>query len=380
MNRRHFFGHLGAGFAAAAFPTLARAMPEAAIGPSVIAAWRGATGSAKELGDYVGILRPDWERGQLEIRLALAVPERVHGLAAFADGGFIAVAYRPGKWLLRVNAGGEIAARRSLRDEDEHRTLDGHAVLSPLGDALITTETNAASGEGWASVRDPMTLKRLAQWRTHGIEPHDARFDRSGALLVANGGILRGPGDRKRDLDRMSSSLVRLDIRNGELLGQWRLSDPRLSLRHLAVSDVPTPGGIPLVGIAMQAEHDDDAQRRAAPILATWDGEGLVIPSYMPLGAGYCSDIAPGPNGGFYLNGERSHRAFLWSPENPSELLVIAELERAGALATLRQDGHNGVVIAASRGLARWHPTMAPSIIRWPAAMTPDNHWIAMPA
>ncbi|MGB0129961.1 MAG: DUF1513 domain-containing protein, partial [Rhodocyclaceae bacterium] len=316
MDRRSFLGGLSACLATPLFPSLATAAPIAGSGAALIAAWRSplrlsATGEEIEAGpttDYVGILAPDWDAGRVRVRQAIAVPNRVHGLLADPGGGFFAVAYRPGKWLMRVAADGTVGARIDMAAEGE-RTLEGHGVLSPDGQFLITTETRPESGEGWISVRDRRSLKKQAEWRTHGIEPHDARFDAAGRLIVANGGILRAPGDKKRDLDAMDSSLVRLDIASGELLGRWRLRDPRLSLRHLAVS-AGSGGGKPLAGVALQAEHDDAAKRAAAPILAVWDGERLEVPTHIPLGMGYCSDIVPGQDGGFYLNGERADRVF----------------------------------------------------------------------
>lgn len=198
-------------------------------------------------------------------------------------------------------------------------------------------------------------LAKQAEWRTDGIEPHDARFDASGRLLVANGGILRAAGDKKRDLDDMNSSLVRLDIASREKLGQWRVPDRRLSLRHPAIA-------------------------ADAPLLAVLDGERLEIATRSPIGKGYCGDIAPGPNGGFYLNGERAHRVLRWDPDQPAELQVIAELERGGALASWGPEGGNGVVIGGLRGIARWHPARSPEMLRWPIALALDNHWAAVRA
>ena len=56
----------------------------------------------------------------------------------------------------------------------------------------------------------------------------------------------------------MNSSLVRLDGDTGALLGRWRLHDPRLRLRHLAGHP-----GRKVLGIALQAEHDDTSAQHA---------------------------------------------------------------------------------------------------------------------
>lgn len=384
MDKRNFLGLMSSALAAALIPSRARAaLPAEGRAPRLIATWRsalrlGLQGEPLEAAggptDYVGILEPDWQAGRVIIRQALVVPDRVHGLLDDGADGFIAVAFRPGQWLMRVDGAGKIAQHRSMADEG-NRTLDGHALFDPSGQWLFTTETDRQDSQGWIGVRDRRTLKKEAEWRTHGIEPHQACLDASGKLLVANGGILRAAGDRKRNLDQMDSSLVRLDPRNGSLLGQWRLPDPRLSLRHLALGTDLARNGKPLVGIAIEAEHDDPARRAAAPILAIWDGEELRTPSHVPVGKGYSSDIVAGHGGGFYLNAEFAGRVVRWLPAAPAELTVIAELERARSLATWQAAAGAGVLIGALKGIGRWHPTIAPQFMRWPLEMSVDIHW-----
>lgn len=384
MDKRSFLGLMSVALAASILPSAARAAGERKP-QRLIATWRstlrlGPRGEALEAAaqptDYVGLLEPDWDAGRVHIRQALAVPDRVHGLLDDAEGGFIAVAYRPGAWLIRVDADGKIARRISMADEGA-RTLDGHAVFDATGEWLITTETDSRDDGGWIGVRDRRTLKKVAEWRTHGVEPHQACLDASGKLVVANGGIRRAANDRKRDLDRMASSLVRLDPATGELLGQWRLHDPRLSLRHLALGNDRAANGKPLIGVAIEAEHDDPAKRAAAPVLAIWDGAELQTPSHVPVGRGYSSDIVAGPAGGFYLNGEFAHNVMLWHPGQPAELTVIADLERARSLAVWQTDGGDGVLIGARKGVARWHPRAAPKFMPWPLDMSVDIHWTA---
>lgn len=382
MDKRTFLGLVGAALASAVFPSAAWAAQQAQP-QQLIATWRstlrlGPRGEAIEAApqptDYVGILEPDWEAGHVHIRQALPVPDRVHGLLDDGDQGFIAVAFRPGPWLLRVDAEGRVAQRVSMADEGG-RTLDGHALFDASGRWLITTETDPRDSQGWISLRDRRTLKKEAQWRTQGIEPHQACLDASRKLVIAHGGILRAEKDRKRDLDRMESSLVRLDPASGELLGRWRLHDPRPSLRHLALGNDRAPNGKPLIGIAIEAEHDDAAKRAAAPVLAIWDGNELRTPSHVPVGKGYSSDIVAGPAGGFYLNGEFAHNVMLWHPARAADLTVIADLERARSLAPWQTGGGTGVLIGARNGIARWHPRDAPKFMRWPIDMSVDIHW-----
>ena len=116
--------------------------------PDLIAAFRvagriddaGSVSGSGPAADYVGVLRQDWQAGLIRIVHAIPVESRVHGLVAHTSGGYYAVACRPGKWLLRVDASGRIAQRRELNDEPGGRTLDGHAVLSPDRRWLLTTE------------------------------------------------------------------------------------------------------------------------------------------------------------------------------------------------------------------------------------------------
>ncbi len=356
----------------------------------LIAAWRslhelapdGSSRGAAAQGatDYVGLLVPDWQAGIARIRSAVAVPDRVHGLLPDRDGGFLVCANRPGPWLMRGAADGTVLARQELEDERSGRTLNGHAVLDPSGEWLYTTESETGSTQGWIAVRRRDTLRKEAEFPTRGIEPHELLFDAEGKLVVANGGILRAAGDRKRDLERMDSSLVRLDPKSGERLGQWWLKDKRLSLRHLALGAAPATDGRALVGVALQAEHEDPAERAAAPILAIWNGDTLEIPSRETVGAGYCGDIATGMDGGFYLSAERSHRVTRWHPAAPERLEVIAELNKAGALAELPLDGTHASLIGSPRGLGFWHPQRDPVLLRWPVEIAPDNHWVAVSA
>jgi hypothetical protein len=276
---------------------------------------------------------------------------------------------------MRCDGEGRVVRQRRLDEEGASR-LNGHAVLSPGGDVIYTTETDQRSGRGRIGVRERHTLKKLDEWDSHGIDPHQLLPDPEGRLVVANGGVPRTPADKKYDLHRMEPSLVRLDTGNGSLLRQWRLDDMRLSLRHLAWSDAGADGK-PLLGIAMQAEHDETSLRAAAPILAVLDGDLLHIPTRANDGVGYAGDIAPALNGGFALSSNQAGLAQVWHPRTPDRLLPIVELEEAYALAGWagpRPGG--GVLVATALGLVRWHPAATPAFLAWPRPMALDNHWV----
>jgi hypothetical protein len=221
-------------------------------------------------------------------------------------------------------------------------------------------------------VRDLRSLARQAEWPSAGIDPHQCVRAGDGTLLVANGGIPRDREGRKIDLERMAPSLVRLDPTRGSLLGQWRLQDSRLSLRHLAWAE----GGAPLLGVALQAEHDDADRRREAPVLAVWDGEQLRAIPADARAAGYAGDISAGPGGGFVISAQKSGRGLWWHPGAPERMTVVAELTEPCAMAPWPKGA--GALISAGRGVARWHAHLPPRMLPWPTALAPDNHWVML--
>lgn len=372
MQRRHLLG-TAAGLWVASWA--ARATEDAA--PLALgAAWRG---PREDDPQRLGVLEIDWARRRVAVRWSVELPARAHGLVAEPGGSLLAVATRPGAWLLRCDAQGRVMRRLAIDDEPDGHRFDGHAVASADGRWLYTTETDR-EGRGWVGVREFASLRKVDRWPTHGVDPHQLLVDAQGDLVLANGGILRTREGRKRDLDRMASSLVQLDGRSGALRGQWTLPDRRLSLRHLAWGR-PADGETPLLGVALQAEHDDPAQRARAPVLAVWDGRELRLATSAADGAGYAGDIAPAGPGGFAVSNHKVRRAFLWWPQHAWALQRFAELDEPYALAS---PGHgpdaDAVLLACGAGVARWHPTQAPAMLRWPAPMALDNHWVVMSA
>ncbi len=354
--------------------TAARAAGNKAVPqPTRIAgAWRG---PAVDSTQHVGVLAVDWAGGAVAIDLACPVPSRAHGILVEPGGEWLAVAYRFGSWLWRLDARGRPMRKVDLGTAADDRRFAGHVIRSPDGAVLLTTELDPWTGEGFIGVRDPLSLAKLEEWRTHGSDPHQLLVDPDGNVVVANGGVLRSPDDRKRDLDRMASSLVVLDGRNGALRGKWALGDERLSLRHLAYSTIVT-GEQPLLGIALQAEHDDAARRAEAPVLALFDGTQLVVPSFAAQGGGYAGDIAPAP-GGFVVSCQHAGRALWWQRDRPAQLATVAELRQVCAVSALAEpDG--GVVMAGALGVGRWHPRQAAALLPWPAPMALDNHWVTL--
>jgi hypothetical protein len=372
VSRRQMLAQLG-------MPALAMAAwPHGAMGASgtskatastrLVAAWQAGSGP------QVGVLEAMGT--ELRVAAALDVPTRPHGLAVAPDGSLLAVARRPGDWLLRWDARGRAIAWAWAEAD---RAFNGHVLCAPDGRTLYTTETDLATGQGLVGVRNALSLAKQDEWPTHGMDPHalvwDAHAAQGERLVVANGGLETRPetGRLKINRDRMDSSLVRLDARTGALAGQWRVDDRRLSLRHLAWHG---HGPKAMLGIAMQAEHEDAERRAAAPVLALFDGEHLAVAGMARPLAGYGGDIAATPQG-FAVSCPRVHGVARWNARG--QALSFVALAEACALS------------AGERGLADelWvggHPAAVhlqgdSTIVPCPlhADLRLDNHWVRLP-
>jgi uncharacterized protein len=247
------------------------------------------------------------------VQRAVTVPTRAHGMLNEVSGHVVAVARRPGEWLLRWHPD---SGHTQWHWMDEDRRLNGHVIASADARVLWTTETDLESASGLLGVRDARTLEKTAEWPTHGLDPHQllalptaAGSLPAGTLMVANGGIPTLPetGRGKRHMDRMDSSLVAMHPVTGELLGQWRLGDPFLSIRHLAWD-----ASSGTLGIALQAEHPDKKARAEAPVLAIWNSHHLQTAIGQPALAGYGGDICAWPGGGFAVSCPRAGRLALF--------------------------------------------------------------------
>ena len=325
----------------------------------------------------VGVLAAQTQ-GVLRAAQFIDVPTRAHGLLALADDSVLAVARRPGDWLLRWSPANRKPAQWQWIEPS--RAFNGHVIASPDGKRIFTTETNLETGAGLVGVRDARSLQKLDEWPTFGIDAHELLWDTSepgrATLIVANGGVPTQPetGRAKLDLDQMDSSLVRLDAASGALLGQWRLADQRLSLRHLAWQSAPA-GKNPLLGIALQAEHDDAAQINRAPVLALFDGSRLKPVEAAVHLAGYGGAICAVQDG-WAVGCPRAHGVALFGTDGSWRKLVA--LPHACAVATVEDGCWVGGqeealwTIGATRTAHETH-TLSPETVRL------DNHWALMP-
>lgn len=352
LTRRQWLALAAAGCAA---PAMAAVRPV-----RFAAAWDG------EHGTQIGVLA--LAGAMLKQQSALDVPARAHGLLAERDGTLLGVARRPGDWIVRWRPGTKPAAWAWA---EPGRVFNGHLIASANGQRIYTTETDLQTGEGLVGMRDAVSLRKLAEWPTHGMDPHELLLDSSGNLWVANGGIATQPetGRTKLNLRSMDSSLVCLEPRDGALQGQWRLDDARLSLRHLAWG---SRDGQPVLGIALQAEHDDSNTRADAPVLALFDGQSVRavdIPS--PSLGGYGGTVAFAQER-FAVSCTRGHGVALFDAVGGWK--GFTGLRSAGALACAPATGSLWAAGASS--------ALRMSSSPMPVAVAPgirlDNHWLAL--
>jgi uncharacterized protein len=330
----------------------------------IAACWRGLkTNSAHRF----GVIDINWKNNEVQISSSLELPSRPHGLCKNADGSISVFGVRPGRWIVRVSPQSELIENYSLPGNDEKSTLNGHGIATQDGKFLLTTETDIATGAGVIGIRDAASFKKVTQFFSGSIEPHQIVLDDEGYLWVANGGIRRNDEDKKMNLNEMSSSLVKISIDSGRVEQKWELTDRFLSLRHLAWNKSGQ------LGIAMQAEHPQLFDRVRAPVLSIFDGERLAIPTFENDSAGYAGDIAACGRG-FSCSSHRSKQVLFWHPEEQRKLHTIATITEPCAM-TAQEDS---VLIAAALGVARWHPLLAPQFLAWPEPMAIDNHWLAI--
>ena len=223
-----------------------------------------------------------------ESLFSLALPARGHAAAAHPTEALaVAFARRPGIFALVIDCATGLT-RHQLTPPDG-RQFSGHGAFSRDGAWLMTSEVVAEGSAGRIGLWETTGFRRIGEWDSNGIGPHDIQLLADGRLVVANGGIQTDPADRtKLNLATMRPNLSLLSP-DGALLDQVEL-DAALhqnSVRHLAL----TGGG---VAFAMQWEGD---VAEAVPQLGLWTPGQTPVLCPSPVGEefamkGYAGSIA----------------------------------------------------------------------------------------
>ena len=143
------------------------------------------------------------------------------------------------------------------------RHFFGHGCFNKSGSVLFTTEADMRTGKGKIGLRDAKTYKQIGEYESHGIGPHELALMPDGkTLVVANGGILTHPksGRKKINLDSMDSRLSYIDAESGKLIDDFKVAEPKASIRHLDVADDGT------VAFAMQVQRDATQHDEIVPL------------------------------------------------------------------------------------------------------------------
>ncbi|WP_421724159.1 DUF1513 domain-containing protein [Bauldia sp.] len=147
-------------------------------------------------------------------------------------------ARRPGTFAIAV----DLANRRSIGAfaPPANRHFYGHGLYSGDGRLLFATENDFENERGVLGVYDVGAgFRRIGEFDTHGIGPHEAILMRDRrTIVVANGGIATHPDFARQQLNipTMAPSLAYLDAGTGDLIEETALPDAyhQLSIRHIA--------------------------------------------------------------------------------------------------------------------------------------------------
>ena len=201
----------------------------------------------------------------------------------------------------------------------EGRHFYGHGVFSKDRRWLFATENDYLKGQGLVAVYDAKDhYKRVEEFPSHGIGPHELQLLSSGkTLVVANGGIQTHPdyGRQKLNLTSMDSSLTYLDPGSGKLLDAFRLPSKlqKMSIRHLSVTLSDE------VAVAMQ--YQGPAVHHF-PLVGIHQGESSIqlMPAPSPVDRqmrNYCGSVAVDLSGNYMaVSCPRGNMVTFWSVSN----------------------------------------------------------------
>ena len=259
------------------------------------------------------------------------IPFRAHDILPFADQQrVLAFGRRPEMQCVVVDT--EIAENQ-LMDAAEGRHFFGHGCFTEDNTTLFTTESEYDEARGVIGIRDAKTLDIIGEYDSYGVGPHDMHLMPDGkTLVIANGGIETHPdyGRRKLNIDTMQPSLVYVDVASGKKIDEYRLSDHKLSIRHLVVSAAGD------VGVATQ--YQGDTYREQPQTLVAWQPYGkelqeIAIPAPLTQSIrGYMADIAfDDQNQVLAVTAPRGNRLTLWDTRE-SKLLQEIELAQPSGI------------------------------------------------
>ena len=190
---------------------------------------------------------------------------RGHDVAAHPTRGSEVVLFgrRPGTTMAVLDLGD--ASLRLTLAAPEGVAFQGHGFFTPDGALLVTSEADLRTAEGQLGLWETRHYTRVGALPTYGIGPHEVQLMADAdTIVVANGGLLTRPesGAEVLNLETMDSNLTYISLNSGDMLEQWRVPDPKASLRHFDIA----PDG--LVAIGMQVQRAALSHDRPVPLTA----------------------------------------------------------------------------------------------------------------
>jgi hypothetical protein len=219
------------------------------------------------------------------------MPARGHSVMLSDDGNLAAIVDRkPGKTITLCDPATG-ALKRRLPATPGY-TFDGHAVFSSDASRLYATESADGDQQGRIAVFALLDAVRIAEFPSHGIEPHELIWlQRDRLLAIGNGGIR----DKLAMEAEIESCLVVVDAETGMAQASHTLDEDliSLSIRHLAMT---------AEGEVLFAMQDQDAATDWRPMAGLLTKAGRVEFLDMPIEAlmrlrGYCGSAAVDSSG-----------------------------------------------------------------------------------
>jgi hypothetical protein len=309
--------------------------------------------------------------GEIVIDKPLAT--RGHGSAFAPDGRVVHFARRPGRFALVLDPAIDTIETRI--DSVEGRHFEGHGAFSPDGRLLYATENEFEKARGVIGVYDATdNWRRVAEFDTGGMDPHEMRLMPDGnTLVVANGGILTHPDYPQENLDigGMDPSLAYIDRREGRLVEKHHLPAElrQLSIHHLAVARDGTVFAVVQDAIRradvlpLVIEHRLGAEPR-------WVDPGDAATARLD---GYCGSAAlDGSDNFLAVSSPRGGHVLFWDRANRR---LAGELDLPDVCG-LAPGGAPGVILATSgQGGALLHDVAQGISMEITAPLIHESHW-----
>ncbi|MFD1702049.1 DUF1513 domain-containing protein [Methylopila henanensis] len=363
LTRRAALGLIGAGLLGAdAALGSELEFDAAAIGPGL---------------DGAGAFRIGALDAALGLEAGALAPVRLHALAFRPDGAeAVAVGRRPGDLALVLDGAGHTL--RSTFRASAGRRFSGHGAYRADGRSFVTSEIDAATGEGVLVLRDPADgYAARAEIASGGLGPHDVTEHR-GLLVVANGAKepKTDPGIATLGRTTARSNVALIDPATGRIeeVAEAASDLASLSLRHI----VAAPNGGLLV-----AAQDTQAGVHDRPLVARFDRgrlRWLDVEADIAgrMNGSVCSLVvdrsgrfaaATCPRGGVVVGFDLARDAAVGLASAADVCGLAATRDAGGFVATTGLGealrlvvSEDGVAVAARRtGALRWDNHLAPS-------------------